>query len=1258
MAKDVVLKYPGGFRGIVKTTTREDQQEEIFLPTDNILVAVNVGQDTDYGTIVVDTNDQNEIDPDRAARLQSAFRVIKYPEGMDTCAIGFQLGPSGQKDTKGYFVDRRAGQFDGQAVVLDGQIAIAKGSYLDGGPFDCGTGKCKHKVAEDDDGNPVSMLHISTQALFRKNDIEDGPLKFENTLPPPNLDLSQRIDCHLSWDEDKQRWYWWTTSPMTPVWVPNTPSWPTGTTGTGTNVPTTTHPNVATMSRPVMPTDVGRTADPVNNGVPTYDPRYRRIGADGTLYDPFSSDSVSNTVTNRSENRIDSTPANGMFLMASLSPMMAPALAFRPQSYTAGALETGVFNPPSERSAEKAANAPITAMASAFGAQGGTMNQGGYGNSETGAQGDPWVYNQQPARSKKTGSRNSRYKGGTSSGGIVWHPPETDLRDVDDGMQPSNVTLSTIYILTAPSAYFGAGVPQMVNGSIKDGFSWGVDATTGDLVFRAHSQSQPPEEAIRFTKTSRNIRWYSGGSSYGELDHANTGDRSYTFPDRTGPIGMMLTGTGSPAGSVTAPESTMYWDTSGNALYVNNDGATAWTAIAGGGGGTVTGTGAAGQAAYWTSATNIAGDAGLTYDAATDTLTVTGTTGNSQLRLAYDGSNYAIFTVGSDGSMGIAPTGPMLSTVVSEAGPFTRHIENANAGAGASAISHLQCAGTNATSDVYHSFGITLSGVNWHIGLDNSDSGAMKIGASATMASSTAIRIPTSREVQIFSGTVTAPGLSWISDTESGWYLIGTDNIGASINQTLTHDWNATRFHLATDYKFQLGPLANIYPLSETGELIIGSRSVNAGLRLILKNTSTGGSASTTVGAMSDEVNDLVAGVINSTWTAGTIHVAGEGFLVYGPGAGGSTNTSRGMLIGNRLGGYLRFAANDTEWIRLLTTGLTGFNTTTARRRVDILDASNPQLRLTHTDNTDYAEWQVDTNGILTLTSSGLYTQIQKDGGSTVGGLTEGQLHFQVVANTADLTNAITFAAHSETNAANHDRAQAGIYFQSSNSAVELSFGVTNNFTNGAVKRVAIQTQGNFVTTPAATGHAVFNEDGVDADFRVESDTLTHAWYVDGTNGNTAVNNSAAPARFTVTEPTIGSEVFRIESTATNDDPSDKYYHGRAATTNATTATINTIAISASNTYLIEARVRARRTGGTSGTADDAAAYIVRGTYKTVGGTVTLVGALTAEYTAEDQAGWNATFTISGTDVLVQVTGAADNNVTWHSTVVVSNVGS
>lgn len=150
---------------------------------------------------------------------------------------------------------------------------------------------------------------------------------------------------------------------------------------------------------------------------------------------------------------------------------------------------------------------------------------------------------------------------------------------------------------------------------------------------------------------------------------------------------------------------------------------------------------------------------------------------------------------------------------------------------------------------------------------------------------------------------------------------------------------------------------------------------------------------------------------------------------------------------------------------------------------------------------------------------------------------------------------------------------------------------------------------------------------------------------------------SGLTGRLQVSESTAGNEVLRIESQATNDDPNYVLRQYRAATTDATQTTLGTITLTASKTYLVEARVVARRTGGASGTAEDSASYVVRGLYKTVAGAATLVGSLSSDFSVEDQAGWDATLDTSGTDVRVRVTGAASNNVTWHATVMLQDAG-
>ena len=106
-------------------------------------------------------------------------------------------------------------------------------------------------------------------------------------------------------------------------------------------------------------------------------------------------------------------------------------------------------------------------------------------------------------------------------------------------------------------------------------------------------------------------------------------------------------------------------------------------------------------------------------------------------------------------------------------------------------------------------------------------------------------------------------------------------------------------------------------------------------------------------------------------------------------------------------------------------------------------------------------------------------------------------------------------------------------------------------------------------------------------------------------------------------------------------------------TTDATETTLETIPITASRTYFIESRVVARRTGGTAGTAEDGAVFVLRSAYNTITGTVTLIpqrsGFGASDFAAINQQGWTAKFDISSTNVRVRVIGATNNNISWHA---------
>lgn len=100
-------------------------------------------------------------------------------------------------------------------------------------------------------------------------------------------------------------------------------------------------------------------------------------------------------------------------------------------------------------------------------------------------------------------------------------------------------------------------------------------------------------------------------------------------------------------------------------------------------------------------------------------------------------------------------------------------------------------------------------------------------------------------------------------------------------------------------------------------------------------------------------------------------------------------------------------------------------------------------------------------------------------------------------------------------------------------------------------------------------------------------------------------------------------------------------------TTDATVTTVFTATIPVNQTVIVTGYVVARRTGGVSGATNDGAGYRVEFVAKNTSGTAALIGAGSVTALGESQAGWDVTLSASGRTILVRVTGAANNNVTW-----------
>jgi hypothetical protein len=103
-------------------------------------------------------------------------------------------------------------------------------------------------------------------------------------------------------------------------------------------------------------------------------------------------------------------------------------------------------------------------------------------------------------------------------------------------------------------------------------------------------------------------------------------------------------------------------------------------------------------------------------------------------------------------------------------------------------------------------------------------------------------------------------------------------------------------------------------------------------------------------------------------------------------------------------------------------------------------------------------------------------------------------------------------------------------------------------------------------------------------------------------------------------------------------------------TTTGTTATLATVATTTDTVMLLEVKITGLRTGGSAGTVGDSASYIRTARVKNIAGTVTIMS-LQSDFTSEDQTAFNGTLTVSSTNILVRVTGATNNNITWKAVI-------
>lgn len=179
---------------------------------------------------------------------------------------------------------------------------------------------------------------------------------------------------------------------------------------------------------------------------------------------------------------------------------------------------------------------------------------------------------------------------------------------------------------------------------------------------------------------------------------------------------------------------------------------------------------------------------------------------------------------------------------------------------------------------------------------------------------------------------------------------------------------------------------------------------------------------------------------------------------------------------------------------------------------------------------------------------------------------------------------------------------------------------------------------------------------------RNTTDTLTNKTINDPTNtvgANYLYNGSTWSVQLLGSTPTVGQVLTITSSGVAQFQSGSGTSNGSGTTTDGTTAvTLATIAIPANTVYLLKTDVVAKRTD--SLVAGYAFSQNYSATFENVSGTVTQAGGAT-QYISQvlsdtNTAALTMTYTISGTNVLIQVTGLAAITFSWNSYTTIRNV--
>jgi hypothetical protein len=191
-------KFPTGTVGIGMKALNTEKQIDYFLPCDPRLISVNAAGDPDYSSMVADLTPNNEIDPDRIARLHSFWWVIKKPTGgypfPDRNFLAWNIGQSGRDPVLGgWVIDSTVEGGDGRVL---GNVSNNLSGFLS-----VGEQGDIHQLGTDKDGHGINSAHIDTDAYFRMDLGRDAPLFFTaDDYKEPDVHGGFLTPVHLRFD--------------------------------------------------------------------------------------------------------------------------------------------------------------------------------------------------------------------------------------------------------------------------------------------------------------------------------------------------------------------------------------------------------------------------------------------------------------------------------------------------------------------------------------------------------------------------------------------------------------------------------------------------------------------------------------------------------------------------------------------------------------------------------------------------------------------------------------------------------------------------------------------------------------------------------------------------------------------------------------------------------------------------------------------------------------------------------------------------